>query len=187
MPMTDWNRLGAAFLGSWLAACGRVEESTTDAGGSTQAAGAAAGGRTGAGGQPTIDLVVTPHAAGEPGFYPPPFDARTCPTPVSGPEGTTRCVTRAELTDSGWPDVTLDGGVSALGSADAWRCPQLNEITFSGAGGGEHYCKLVLCGPLTQRNSTANSGANDAGAAGDGGAGTSEQTCCYYIVEQCGV
>src|SRR4051794_40817808 len=130
--MTDWNRLGAALLGSWLAACGRVEGSTTGAGGpaqgvavgagsSAQTAGAAAGGRAGAGGEPTIELVVPPNTGGQPAFYPPPFDARTCPTPLSALEGSLRCVTRAQLADPGFPEVALDGGVSALGSADAWR------------------------------------------------------------------
>jgi len=83
--------------------------------------------------------------------------------------------------------------VSALGPANAWRCPQLTEVAFSGACGGESCCwRVALCGPLTQRSSTATPGASDSGTAGDSDAGDSdgsadEQTCCYYVEEICGV
>ena len=180
------NKLGiVTLLGLWLAACARVDDSKTAPGSAEPPAeaGASGGGRTGAGGEPTINLVIQ-SVAGQPAFYPAPFDARSCPTPPSSDfGGSVRCVTRAELADSNLPDVTLDGGVSALGPTDDWRCPQLNELTFSGPCGGEKCCELGVCGPLAQRTSEA----NDAGAAGDRDAGSSEQSCCYYIQEWCGV
>src|SRR3954468_13289055 len=97
----------ATLFGLWFAACARVDDSTKGAGSSAQDAhaGASASDRAGRGGEPSIALVPAP-SAGQPGFYPSPFDARTCPTPVSqGTTGSIRCLTRAELADSNWPQV----------------------------------------------------------------------------------
>jgi hypothetical protein len=188
--MRRWNRFGvAALFGVWLAACARVDDSPKDAGssGRSAAAGASVGGLAGVGGAPTSDVVLMPDA-GRSGSYPPPFDASTCPTPVpTGSFGSISCMTRAQLADSRWLHLALDAGVSALGPADAWRCPDLKELLLPGECGGERCCYFALCGPLIQHNSTASSGASGTGAGGAGDAGTEEQTCCYYVEEQCGV
>ncbi|HET7542469.1 MAG TPA: hypothetical protein VFK05_21515 [Polyangiaceae bacterium] len=183
--MAEWKEL-AALLAPWLVACGRVADSTLETGG----AGASAGGQSGTAGAPTVSL-VSPSEGGQAGSYPPPFDALSCPHPVPPHlQGVTRCVTRSELSDAQFPNVTLDGGVDALGPADAWRCPRASEVTFAPercGGEGGPCCESIVCGPLTQRSSIAGAQTTDAGAAGAGGASEGEQTCCYYLLEQCGV
>jgi hypothetical protein len=186
--MNAWNVFGLGLLLSlWSPACGRVEDSAADAGNSGQAVGGSDAGRAGDGSVSGI-ILNTPGNGGQTGVYPSPFDARTCPNPVDL-GGNVRCVTRAELADRTFLYVTLDGGVAALGPADAWRCPQLNEIAFSGACYGEGCCgPEAACGPLVQRTSSTTVGAGgDGGAAGDGSAATSDQTCCYYVQVTCGV
>jgi len=202
--MTDRNegaqtkRVLAAAFGLWLVACGRVGDSTPFTGAPAQAADAGAGGalanagtsaagaaRAGAGGTPN-SLGDPLESGGQSATYPPPFDTHNCSAPLS-PDlpYQVRCVTRGELEDSQLPDLTLDGGVSMLGTETAWRCPELHEITFSGPCGGERCCAEAACGPLVQRTSSGIS--SDAGTAGAGGDFAGEQVCCYLVQTVCGV
>lgn len=96
--------------------------------------------------------------------------------------GSIHCVSRAELADPAvLPNLLIDGGIDALGSATDWRCPELSELSFAACGGGEGCCaENAVCGPVTQQMPF------DAGILPDAAA-DGEKLCCYYTIVSCGV
>lgn len=97
--------------------------------------------------------------------------------------GSVHCVSRSELQRNGSqtvPSLLLDGGIDALGSDSAWRCPELPEIKFAACGLSEGCCaENALCGPVVEHSPF------DGGESPDAEVG--EQLCCYYTFTVCGV
>jgi len=168
------------LLSVWLWSCGgRLERST----GSVVSGGAGGTAGTSGAGHSAGGLHVDPRDSGNPSTqYPAPFDQSNCVGSAAALiGGSLHCVSRTELARQGTlPNLRLDGGVDALGPAEDWRCPTLDEINFAKCELSEGCCAdLGYCGPVLERAPV------DAGEPDDASPG--EQLCCYYVVEECGV
>jgi hypothetical protein len=157
-----------------VASCGRVSRDPTPSGPNDNVSDA---------GPDTILLGSQDASDGAANRPPSLFVDASCFGGTGFDDGNVHCVTRTELERNGSqtvPRLLLDGGIGALGSESAWRCPELTEITFAACGLSEGCCaENALCGPVVERAPF------DGGESSDAEVG--DQLCCYYTFTVCGV